>query len=434
MNHTVHIEKIVHGGHGLSRLDSGIVTMTPGVIPGERVLVREAQKQRGYIVTEPVTILEPSPDRIEPPCPLYSQCGGCDMQHMRITTQHQAKEDILQESLQRAGVAVDNNTIHPIESSPDEFHYRYRIRLKISPDGIIGFYKSQSNEIVEIASCPVATEHINETLHELREKGFIDKISAEIFEIELLHSPSDNTIFCLLHIRRGTSLPQEMLNHLQSFNSINAVAIKEGKKVRILDSDNTVKSLSQNFDETICGHPYSLSWTPGCFSQVNAQQNTKLVRLACQLPGEVSGQQVLDLYCGMGNFSIPLGLQGAEVTGVERNTECIEQANENAKRLELTNVHFVDNDVQNWLRKSAKRSKKYDTIILDPPRQGIGKIIHHVFDLSPSKIVYISCDPATLARDIAIILKQGFKLTSVTPVDMFPQTHHIESVALLEKN
>jgi len=232
MNHTIHIEKIIHGGQGLGRLENGIVVMTPFVLPNEEILVAEIKKQRGYIEAETVEILSPSPDRVEPLCKYYMQCGGCDLQHMSLAAQHKAKENIIRETLNRAGVTLEEHTICPTITSPKPFHYRYRIRLKISPEGVVGFHQAGSNTIIEIEYCHVATDILNSALDELQNSSLIKEIAQVTREIELLHSPSDNQVFCVLHLHKNKSYPQEKItSHLSSLNVITAIAIKKGREI-----------------------------------------------------------------------------------------------------------------------------------------------------------------------------------------------------------
>ena len=354
---------------------------------------------------------------------------------MSLAAQHEAKEKIIRETLTRAGVTLGEQTICPTIASPKPFHYRYRIRLKISPEGAIGFHQAGSNSIIDIEYCHVATEILNRALNELRGSSFIEEIAQVTREIELQHSPSDDRVFCVLHLHKNKSYPQKKItNHLSSFNIITAIALKKGRDIELISRDKEEYKLQQDFDASACGQPFSLTWTPGCFSQGNAEQNTQLIKLACSLAKNCKGKKILDLFCGMGNFSIPLALQGAIVTCIERNEECIDQANINALKLELDNTLFYNGDVHKWTRKAVKHGQKFDIVLLDPPRQGMGKEIVLITELLPSKIIYISCDPATLSRDIAQLQDHGYSLSSITPCDMFPQTHHIESIALLEKN
>ncbi|RWX45061.1 23S rRNA (uracil-5-)-methyltransferase RumA [Candidatus Electrothrix aarhusensis] len=180
----------------------------------------------------------------------------------------------------------------------------------------------------------------------------------------------------------------------------------------------------------------SLSWSGGCFSQVNPGQNEQLIRLVCDLAGalsrDLSGKTVLDLYCGMGNFSIPLGLCGGTVTGIEGNRESIRWAEKNAQQTGIL-ARFLVADVRAALKQLVNQGEKVDCILLDPPRSGVGKDIILLSRLEPEKIIYVSCDPATLARDLNLLRPHGYVVTQVVPVDMFPQTSHVESVVLLER-
>lgn len=433
MQHTTSIEKIIHGGLGLCRLDSGIVCLVPYTAPGEKVLIREIEKHRGYILAEPVKILDSSPDRVEPHCPWYYQCGGCDLQHLNNKAQLLIKEMVVKESLQRAGLTIEKDIFQKIIPSPQDFHYRYRIRLKVAQTGAVGFYRANSNDLVEIDSCPVATERINIALEEFRHSKLLAKTEGTISEIEFLQSPADNKIFCLFHGLESYSLLQKQCID-KRFKNIDVFAIRDKTSTKFFTQGEQEPYLCQDFEDIVYGQTYSLQWSPGCFSQINLDQNAVLVKLACDRLGNVNTQHILDLYCGMGNFSIPLALQGSIVTGIEHDQESIDQARRNASRLQIKNTSFIARDVHKWLRKASKHPQHFDAILIDPPRQGVGKSISHLADLEASKILNISCDPATLSRDIRHLTDHGYILTNITPIDMFPQTHHIESIALLEKN
>lgn len=175
-----------------------------------------------------------------------------------------------------------------------------------------------------------------------------------------------------------------------------------------------------------------LSWSGGCFSQVNPGQNEQLIRLICEAAGDLHGKTILDLYCGMGNFSVPLGRCGGTVTGIEGNQESIHWAEKNARQAEIKARFFVA-DVRSALEQLVEQGEQADLILLDPPRSGVGKNITLLPQLEPEKIIYVSCDPATLARDLNLLCPAGYQISRVIPVDMFPQTSHIETVVLLER-
>ena len=192
--------------------------------------------------------------------------------------------------------------------------------------------------------------------------------------------------------------------------------------------------MSQLFSVSSGDREVVLAWGPGCFSQVNGVQNEQLVELTTTLLGDLEGTRVLDLYCGAGNFSIPLGVLGARGMGIEQSSLSIEWARRNAARGKIKDWKFIAADVELALKGLVKKEEVFDFLICDPPRRGLGKAVQGVGALKCRKILYISCDPATLARDIKALQTMGARLISLTPVDMFPQTHHIESVAFLEKN
>ena len=283
-----------------------------------------------------------------------------------------------------------------------------------------------------MTNCPIATETINtalsflQSVHPLKQWGHIYR------EIELLHSPADDTLTLLLHENKNKTIDLRMFNGFKDYPAISQVACGRGNNHTTIVP---LHPLTQQYTLPImfASGTYTLSWSAGCFSQVNASQNQQLVQLVCKLAGTVNNTTILDLYCGTGNFSIPLALMGAAVTGIELNRESIRWAKHNAEACGVT-CSFFAADVANSLQDLASEKQQVDIIILDPPRRGLGKTAGLLPKLQPKRIIYISCDPATLARDLTLLVTQKYSLKQLIPVDMFPQTHHIEAVALLEKN
>lgn len=430
------IEKIITGGQGLARREDGMVVLTRFVLPGELVEVREAWQRRGFVEADLVRVLEPAPERVAPFCPSYTVCGGCDFQHLSGPAQLRSKEEMYREALLRAGIQVDPDVLHAVVPSPQAFHYRCRIRLKVDQDGQIGFFRFRSNLIVRIDRCPVATELLNTAVQWLRELPLPRSLAIAIREIDLLHSPADDRIHALLLPDPGRQINQRLLaEYSGNLAGIQAVWLKTGDDVVRLKNDGGPDLLRQEFPEEICGRAFALHWPPGCFSQVNAAQNVRLISLVLDLAGEVAGRRVLDLYCGMGNFSVPLALNGARVVGVERSRESVTWARNNSAAAGCADATFLAADVAAALGAPAITGNRFDLIVLDPPRQGLGKEASaRLAELGAGRIIYISCDPATLMRDLGQLCAGGYRLRQLTPVDMFPQTHHIEAVALLEKN
>jgi 23S rRNA (uracil1939-C5)-methyltransferase len=436
MKQTINIEKIIAGGKGLARLTSGQVVMVDGVLANETVVIRETGRHASYIEGEIVEILSPSPSRIKPQCPLYGECGGCDLQHGDYQEQLTIKTAIVSEAMARAGITLGQETVEKTVPCQPQWGYRQRLRLKLDNRGNPGFFKKQTNALIAVSSCPIAAKPINTALAELAAGRCLAPLSPFCKEVELLQSPADQRVSLVLLLRKKQEIPPPVLQAIADCSSIHACSCKAGKYFSsLIPLPETKKKEPEPLSQqvTIDELPdCTLSWSAGCFSQVNPAQNQQLIQLVCTLAGNLQGKTILDLYCGMGNFSIPLALCGGTVTGIEWNRESIRWAEINAESAGIT-ASFFAADVTDSLRQLVKDRQHVDLIVLDPPRKGIGAAAALLPALEPEKIIYISCDPATLARDLAILCRKGYALIKLMPVDMFPQTHHIESVVLLEK-
>ena len=433
MKHIVEIEKVITGGKGLARLDTGKVIMTDFVLPGETVRLSEVKQYPGYIEGELVEVVTPSATRVGPGCVYYEECGGCDLQHADYPEQLKIKKAIVKEAMERAGISLPRDGLQDIIPSPARWGYRYRLRLKIDRNGRLGFLKKRSNHFIAIDKCPVAAEPVNAALAKLQTTGCLKELVGDCNEVELLQSPIDDKITLVLLLKTKQTFPTEDLQTISARTHIDCIGCITGKNYYQLVPLQEPAPLAQRISLPDLQQHCTLYWSGGCFSQVNGAQNEQLIHLVCNLAGELKGKTVLDLYCGMGNFSIPLALQGATVTGIEQNPESIRWARINAESAGVMCSFFVS-DVLDSLRELTTNRQRVDTIILDPPRRGIGKAAGLLPRMRPQQIIYISCDPATLARDLATLYDRGYSLSQLIPVDMFPQTHHIESVALLKKN
>lgn len=430
MEETLTIHKVIHGGKGLGSLNDGMVVMVPGCLPGEVVTVRETSVHRGYKEARLIRIEQAAPERVIPPCPVYGLCGGCNLQHAHGAAQLRIKHQILRESLLRAGLDLADSQPHPTLPAPIDFGYRHRIRLHIDAKGGLGFHQATSNTVVPIRRCLLATDPMNRILEALVDDLWPQRFTGRIREVELLHSPIDDRIILVLH-----PLPEareaELSDLAAALGPLTACVLARRGTHHRHDRDQV--KLGQHF--RCLGLNYRLQWDPECFFQVNATQNPRLIELALgALAPLPPASTALDLFCGMGNFSIPLALLGTRVTGIEHNRRSIRWATTNSRDNDLHATHFIAADVAAHLNHLSKARKPVDCILLDPPRQGLGKAAVLLADLRPQRIVAVSCDPATQARDLARIINNGYRLVHITGVDMFPQTHHIESVALLERN
>jgi 23S rRNA (uracil1939-C5)-methyltransferase len=434
MEHTLVIKKIITGGKGLGTLPDGMVIMVPSALPGETVVVRETKAHKGYKEAQLVQIIDAAPERIAPPCPYYQDCGGCDLQHASYSAQLHCKQQILLEALERAHLEIPEGQPAATLPSPTPFGYRYRVRLHLDKAGQLGFHQKASNQVVPIRRCLLATEPINRVIGALVAGAWPQRLKDSFASLELINCPASDAIILVLQPRLAAPPTTHEAGLSRELGTLaDQVVIQEDKPGHGIGSETISSELSQHF--ALLGHTYRLSWDHPCFFQVNAQQNIRLVELALDLLAvHPTPFPALDLFCGMGNFSIPLGLMGAQVTGIEHNQRSILWAERNSRDAGLLQARFIAGDVEQHLKKLVARNTHFDCILLDPPRQGLGKGSALLPQLGPQQIIYISCDPATLARDLRLITAGGYRLTQITPVDMFPQTHHIESVALLERN
>ncbi len=430
MEHIVTVEKIIAGGLGLTRLEDGRVMMLPQVLAGERVRVRETVTRRGYSLGRVEEILLPAPDRCRPCCKYFVDCGGCDLQHAGYGLQLAIKQAIVREAMQRAGVELPPDQPEALLASPEQWNYRDRLRLKLGQGGKLGFYRKKSNELVRINHCRLAADRINQALTGLDNAEFLAQLARQVREIEFMLSPSGRELVLVLSLSGRAQPDAALVEQLVNCTMADAVGLVDKHRYRqLLPAEPCLLQREFVLPGT---RRYGLSWSGGCFSQVNGAQNLQLINLVCSMAGKLRGRSVLDLYCGMGNFSIPLALQGAAVTGIEWSRESIRWARDNGEAAGVR-ARFFSSDVTRALEELAADGQHADIIVLDPPRRGLGRATVLLPELTPERIIYVSCDPATLARDLAVLCAAGYHLRRLVPVDMFPQTHHIESVALLHR-
>lgn len=440
---TLDIEKLVSGGFGLGHLDEGIVVLVRHVLPGEKVLVREAKRKKDFITATLVEILTPSPERIPPPCPVYGRCGGCDLQHAEPKAQLRLKQAILADNLLRAGSIFLNNSRLPIESplaAPAPFAYRQRLHLHVDPEGHFGFFRCGTHLIEPVSHCLLAKDELNNVLLQLHSSESFKTLLRNCVSFELLFNPNESHSVLLLHFPRkprpadallAQDLPDRIsglatvLMQVADYGLYDPLTRKVVAQRPTLVSAEALKSIQAEI---------SYSWEVGGFCQVNLEQNSNLINLVMGMIADGPHRRVLDLYCGYGNFSLPAASIAGEVLGIDSQNAAIRSALRNAVRNNIHNCKFEKNLVPSAVASLAAAAESFETIILDPPRQGASDIISQLPGLGAEQIVYISCNPATLARDLVLLITAGYQLSRLVPVDMFPQTHHLESVALLRRS
>jgi 23S rRNA (uracil1939-C5)-methyltransferase len=431
----VAIEKMVFGGAGFGRL-GGKACFVPYTAPGDEVAIRVVRDKRSYLEGEAVGLVTASPRRTQPRCPLFGNCGGCTWQQLSYAEQLSQKEEIFAEFLRRAG-QLGRERIAPIVAAPEHYGYRSRVQFKVrsvAGELHLGFYRSGSHFVVDIPGCcAIACPAINGLLGELRaalvlfpEKDRIPQIDVATGEngtaILTFHYIGDKPEACRSFLRKtATLLPSTDGIFLQTGRKMTLEKVSGVERLEYLIPADFLPGLA----ETV------LSFRGGGFSQVNYQQNLALISLVHRLVGFAGTERVLDLFCGNGNFTIPLARYAAEVFGIESYGPSLEDAVENARSNGIANVVFACGDATEGVRRLAAAGEQFDVVILDPPRTGAPEVARHIHALKPRTIIYVSCDPATLARDIGTLQKTGYEVVESCPVDMFPQTYHIESVTLL---
>lgn len=441
--HDLAINKVINGGYGLGRLDDGRAAMIRLALPGETVDVRIEREAKSLVEGVAVAIHAPHPRRVKPPCPYYGDCGGCDLQHGDYPCQLELKRAIITDLLQRhpepavrqaAAVLAD-----PLPS-PLAFGYRQRIRLQIDAQGRAGFRRFHRHEIVPVAGCLIARDDVNQTLAALRSHPACASLLQQTTELEIMADPDGGGTVCIFVLNRRPR-PRD-------FAQAAALCKDSALMHRIFFAGGDFPLTPAAGHEPEIGHGLSvtypaesgspaltLGWEAGGFCQVNLEQNRRLIAAVVDLAAPGPDESVLDLFCGMGNFSIPLAGRCRRLLGIEGQGSAIRSARANARRADLDNAEFRQAPIHDaCARLTAQGPPFFDCVIIDPPRQGAPGLARQLAALAGRRLVYISCDPATLCRDLGDLITSGFTVRRLQPVDMFPQTHHIETVALLEKN
>lgn len=436
-NQEVIIEKLVLGGFGLSRLASGKIVLVTGVVPGENVAVKAVRRKKDYLVAEPVAVNKRSPDRVPPPCPYYGQCGGCDLQHMAYQRQMAEKRSMLVDHFKHSGLERGVlDLVGAIVPSRQEFGYRQRIRLHVDDRShAVGYQRKNSHRVVDIAACLIADSLLNTVLAKLRREAPLAVLLRQIEEISLLKDAARARVVAVFKWRRKLR-PAERKDLEAIAGRIDELAMllvedPAGQQTAFAATEEqSCLGFSLSFDQPA---PVTLRFEvePGGFLQVNAGINQALIKSVLQWATEIKGHRILDLFCGMGNFAIPLSLVGEEVHGVDLQRAAIRAAERNALENHRMNCHFLRGSAQEGATQLLGEGRRFDTVILDPPRQGCSEVIDILGPLGAAHVIYISCDPATLSRDLALLAARHFRIREIKPFDMFPQTHHLEAAVLL---
>lgn len=389
------ITTVAFGGDGIGRVDNFVV-FVPFVIEGERVEVQIVEVKRRYATADLVRVIMPSPKRVEPRCPYYANCAGCQYQHIEYAHQLELKRRQIRDVFERIG-KIANPPIEPVVGSPREYHYRNKI--VVHGPGKPGFWTARGRSIIGIEQCPIASAEVNAKLAEVSQQS-LENVHLTI------RSNSERQVWTYTETRKANVDP--------------------------LDADESVEpAMVETITESILGKPLQVPL--GSFFQVNRD----VIELALKHVREVFAAGVcktlVDAYCGIGLFALMLGDLAGHVYGIEEDKRAIQAANDNARRLGLKSYDFYPGKTERLLFYTLRQCDLDKTcLILDPPRSGCAPVVLKTLrEQKPRKIIYVSCAPPMLARDIRELIKSGYKLERVTPFDMFPQTAHCEAVAEL---
>jgi len=425
------IEKILYGGDGLARLSSGKVVFVPYTLPGEKVKIGVVEEYKDYAIAHPLEILEAERDRIQPPCRYYGICGGCQFQHLPYERELKIKEEILRELFQRQGYK-EELPLKEVIPSPKPYHYRNRLRLHVENHILkMGFVKRGTHEVLKIEECLLGEPLLNKVLKELYQHPTWITLSFYIKRLRLEFSPLDEKVSLVF----WTQLPpkKEELSEIVKINSLKSLFYFTRGHRPVGPYPEDAPYGGRKLFRAIPNLTYYI--TPGIFNQANWEINLKIMEKILDLAQEA--EEVLDLHSGMGNFLLPLVKEikkGRAFLGVDTDLQAIEdglytaEKNDLNGRLELRRMSALE-----ALYEAYQEGKTFELVLLDPPRGGCKELMRLLPEVASKRIIYVSCDPPTLVRDILLLEKGGFKLSQVYLFDMFPRTYHFEVLALLEK-
>ena len=437
------VESLSHEGRGIAHYGShpehpvekhGKKVFIHGALPGETVKARITKAVSKLEEAECLEILgELSAIRVQSQCPHYGICGGCNMQHIHEDEQIRLKQSVLKSHLEHFAGVSPESWLEPLRSTREDYRRKARIGVRYMPKQnklVVGFREKSSNHLTSIDRCMILDQKFG-SITRLKQLLQSLKGKAHIGHIELAMGDDE----CALVVRQTEPLCAEDLNQLKAFaiqKQWQLYVQPEGpESLQRIDADEAMHLhyALEEFNVKFAFHPFD-------FTQVNSTINPQMVKMACELLQLKSGERILDLFCGLGNFSLPLS-RGVGSTGsviaVEGSEEMVLRGQENARLNNLNNIQFYSQDLTQDFSQKSWANLGFDALLIDPPRSGAEEVMAYLPKFGAKRIVYVSCNPATLARDTGILIKQGYRLKKVGIMDMFTHTAHVESIALFEK-
>ncbi len=425
----VTIRGLSHEGRGIAH-HNGKVVFVFAALPGERVRVQVNKSTKKFLEASVVEVIEPSPQRIEPHCPHFSVCGGCSMQHISTAYQIELKQQAILGMMEHAQIEI-GEVMPPLTA--EAWGYRRKARLGVKyvhkkQRLLIGFRERNKPYLADMHTCPVLDDRVGRQLTELME--LIGGLEARetIAQIEVA-ADDEHCMLVLRHLQPLSATDRDKLLEFARSSGFWLQLQPQGPdSVEPLYPDEQVLRFRPLADSDI-----AIRFQATDFTQVNAAINQQMVRQALDYLDLQPEDKVLDLFCGLGNFTLPMARLAAQVTGVEGDPAMVQRAKQNALEFGLDNTEYFAADLTRLDPTTTWMRQTYDKILLDPPRSGALDIVEHIGVFDASTIVYVSCQPSSLVRDAEVLCAAGYRLTQLGLMDMFPQTAHVESMAVFQR-
>ncbi len=426
------IEDLSHDGRGVARWNDKVV-FVQNALPGEQVLARINRTTRRFNEAMAEEILSASPDRVDPRCEFYRQCNGCTMMHLAPGKQIEFKFNTLKQNFSKIAGLECPEWAPPLQDS----HWRYRRRARLSVRWVpgkervlVGFREKNGRYVADMRSCEVLDERLYPLISELSDLFTSMDIRQDIAQVECARGQTDVSLI-IRHLRDFTAADRQRLTDFADKHAVRIYLQSKGPDtVTPLDGDETPLFFTQPCDE----RDIRCEFSPSDFIQVNRGMNEKMIAQALGWLDIQPNESVLDLFCGIGNFTLPMALKAAHVTGIEGAQAMVEAASHNARINGIVNVEFHAADLtrdqshRDWFKRA------HDKVLIDPPRSGAWDVLPQLAAIGARRLVYVSCHPASLARDAgALVHEHGYRLLKAGAMDMFPHTSHVESMALFER-
>jgi len=428
------IASLSHDGRGITHID-GKVTFIARALPGEEVMFRYTSKRGKFDEGDAIGVLKASPQRIAPRCPHFGVCGGCSLQHLSPADQIAAKQERLLENLKHLGKVTPHEILPPLTAEPWGYRRKARLGVKyMRREQVVrvGFREKHSAFLTDARQCDVLHDVIASRLTALGELVNQLSVRDKIPQIEVAVGDT-HTALVFRHLEPLSEEDEQQLSAFGEKHRLGIFVQPKGPKTicRLWPESNAGFKLHYGLP----AYDIEVQFQPTDFTQVNAELNRAMIDRAITLLDIQAEDRVLDLFCGLGNFSLPLARKAGAVVGVEGEASLVERARENAQNNGIANVEFYATDLNGNLAAEPWYGEGFNKLLLDPPRSGAPVVVEKLPQPAPQRIAYVSCDPATLARDAGVLVSQhGYTLVSAGVMDMFPHTAHVESIALFEKH